>query len=101
MTLQHPSILAWHHDVKVAHRPVPLPELTLRPRAPRETSVLLHEPAQHITLSEIGDVHQIDEPGIALPADIAGVVEHERQTAAHSRPEVAASAAEHDDSATG
>src|SRR3954470_9678859 len=93
--LHHLPVLARHHHEEMLECAIPLAELTLGAGTTGRAGVLLDESAQEIALAEIGDVNEIDERLVAALVELAELVEHECQAAAHSGAEVATDPAEH------
>ena len=100
LPLQHLTVLARNDGEEALEGAVPLSELTFRPRAPGVMSVLLNDPAQQLTLAELRHVNEIDQPLVALALQLAELIEHECNSAAHPRAEVSPDASEHDDGPT-
>ncbi len=61
--------------------------------------MLLDQAPQQLQLAEVGHVRELDHPHVTLLFQLAELVEHEGDAAAHSRGEVPARAAQHDDRA--
>src|SRR5688572_13840922 len=101
LTLERLPVLARHDGDEALQRALPLSQLAFRPRAAGEVRVLLHQTPQKIALAELRHVCKLDQSFVALPLELAELVEHERDTPAHSRSEISADASKHDDSSTG
>src|ERR1700693_6361991 len=99
LALERFPVLGWHDGHEEALRPIPSPQLTFRASAARVTRVLLHQSTQQRELTRVRHVRKLHHPLVALLLQLLELVEHERDATTHSRGEVPAGAAKHDDRA--
>src|SRR5258706_7204270 len=98
-TLERLPVLRWHDGDEETLRSVPPPQLTFRASAAGVTCVLLHQSPQQRELAGVSHVRQLHHPLVALPLQLLELVEYECDATTHSRAEVSAGAAKHDDRA--
>src|ERR1700682_5775894 len=91
-----PAVLARHDGDEMPLGNVPSPQLSLCPRTAGEARVLLDKVTQYLAVSRISHGTQLHHRRVALLLQLAELVEHQRQPAAHSGGEVPSGAPEHD-----
>src|SRR5688572_20777813 len=96
-TIERLPVLARHNGNKMPLRDLPPCELALSACAARIPGVLPQQPSQQVAVVAVGDSCELDHRAVAIPFELAELIEYESPAAAHSSREVPTGRAKYDD----